>query len=142
VEPTDFLKTAKLLKTHAQEPHLRTSISRSYYGAFLYFREHLRALGLEKTKKPSLDAHAFVIQCLGFSQVTEGSKASKYLHDLQQVREDADYHLDKKFSQNDAEDTFVKARKVINDYQKNITAEKEKQLIENATGFAKRKSWI
>lgn len=74
--------------------------------------------------------------------MSEGSKASKYLHYLQQVREDADYQLDKKFSQNDAEDTFVKAKKVIADYDRNITPEKEKELIDKATSFAKGKSWI
>jgi len=143
VEPTDFFKTAKLLETRAdQEAHIRTSIGRSYYAALLYFREWFRKKGLIKKKKPSQNTHAFVIQCLGFSQVSEGSKASQYLHDLQQVREDADYHLDKKLSQNDAEDTLEKARKVIDDYNENITAEKEKKLIEKATDFAKRKSWI
>jgi len=108
----------------------------------LFFREWLKARGLEKKIKPSQDTHAFVNQCLGFSQVSEGCKASKYLRDLQQIREDADYHLDKMLSKNDAEDTFVKARKVVDNYQKDITAAKEKELIEKATGFAKRKSWI
>ena len=142
MEPTNFFKTAELLKSHTEESHLRTSVGRSYYAAFLYFREHLRSLGLEKKIKPKADAHAFIIQCLGFSQVSEGNKASKYLHDLQQVREDADYQLDKKFLQNDAEDAFVKAKKVIADYDKNITLEKEKKLIEKAISFAKGKSWI
>lgn len=142
MEPTNFFKTAELLKAHTEEAHLRTSIGRSYYAAFLYFRERLKSLGLEKKIKPNLDAHAFVIQCLGFSQMSEGSKASKYLHDLQQVREDADYQLDKEFLQNEAEDTFVKAKKVIADYKKNITPEKEKELIDKATSFAKTKPWI
>lgn len=143
MEPTDFFKTAKLLKTHAkEEAHVRTSIGRSYYAAFLFFREWLRTRGLEKKIKPSQDTHAFVNQCLGFSQVSEGCKASKYLRDLQQVREDADYHLDKKLSKNDAEDTFVRAIKVVDNYQKDITTAKEKELVEKATDFAKRKSWI
>ena len=141
MEPTDFFITAELLKTQVnEEAHIRTSISRSYYAAFLYFKEWLKAHGLEKKIKPSQGIHAFVIQCLGFSQVSEGQKASKYLHDLQQRREDADYHLDKKFSQNDAEDAFACARKVVDDY--NITVAKESELIENARNFAIQKSWI
>lgn len=141
MDPTDFFKTAELLKTHTEEAHLRTSIGRSYYAAFLYFRERLRSLGLKK-KNPNLNAHAFVIQCLGFSQVSEGSKASKYLHDLQQVREDADYHLDKKLSPNDAADALVNARKVIDDYKANITPTKETKLVKGASSHAKSKDWL
>lgn len=130
MEPTDFFKTAKLLKTYAkEEAHVRTSIGRSYYAAFLFFREWLRTRGLEKKIKPSQDNHAFVIQCLAFSRVSEGSKASQYLHDLQQVREDADYRLDKKLSKNDAEDTFVKARKAVDNIKKISPLQKKKNSL-------------
>lgn len=142
MNPTDFFKTAELLKTHDEEAHLRTCIGRSYYAAFLYFREYLKLRGLEKKKYPTQGIHYFVIQCLGSSNVSKGSKASKYLHDLQQLREDADYNLEKKFSRNDAEDVFVRARKVIADYNQNITPEEEKELIQQAIAFAKRKDWI
>jgi uncharacterized protein (UPF0332 family) len=142
VDPTDFFKTAELLKLHAEETHLRTSISRSYYAAFLYFRERLRKLGLEKKRKPNFDAHAFVIQCLGYSQVQESNKASKYLHDLQQLREDADYHLGRTFSQNEAEDALAKAKKIVTDYEKNITPTKERTIFDNASAYARRKDWI
>jgi uncharacterized protein (UPF0332 family) len=142
VDPIDFFKTAELLKSHTEESHLRTSVGRSYYAAFLYFRERLRSLGLEKKINRNRDTHVFVIQCLGFSQVPEGMKASKYLHDLQQTREDADYQLDKEFVPNDAKDAFDKAKKVIANYNKNITSEKEKELIGKATLYAKGKSWI
>ena len=137
-----FLKTAELLKEQTDEEHLRTSIGRSYYAAFLYFRERLKQIGLEKTKHPSREAHAFVIQCLQWSEVKEGTKVSRYLSDLQQIREDADYELDKSFSQNDADDTFLKAQKVINDYVQNITTEKETTLLNKASAFAKRKDWL
>lgn len=142
MEPTNFFKTAELLKTHVEEAHLRTSIGRSYYAAFLYFRERLKSCGLEKKKQPNQDAHAFVIQCLQSSNVLEGSKASGYLRDMRQLRTDADYHLDKKFSQNDADDAFVIANKAIEDYTRNITPEQEMKLIQKATDFAKLKGWI
>lgn len=143
MDPTDFLKTAELLKTHIEEAHLRTSIGRSYYAAFLYFRERLRFHGLEKKKQPSQEAHAFVIQCLQKSNVQEGKKASTCLYDLRQLRTDADYRLNKKFSQNDADDAFAKAKNVIDDYTNNITPEQEMQLIQNASNFAiKTKGWI
>jgi uncharacterized protein (UPF0332 family) len=142
VESTDFFKTAKLLKTHIEEAHLRTSIGRSYYAAFLYFREYLKSLGLEKKKNPNRDVHIFVIQCLQYSNVPEGNKASTYLHDLQQLREDADYCLNRPFSKNDADDAFAKANKAIADYTRNITPEQETKLIQKASDFAKLKDWI
>ena len=121
---------------------MRTSAGRSYYAAFLYFRERLKQIGLEKTRKPGQQAHAFVIQCLQFCEVTEGTKASQYLRDLQQVREDADYHLEIPFVQNNANDAFLKAQKVINDYKHNISSEKETTLLEKASAYAKGKCWI
>ncbi len=130
MDPTDFFKTAELLKTYVkEEAHLRTSIGRSYYAAFLYFREYLKLRGVEKKKNPTQGVHTFVIQCLSSSNVPEGRKASTYLHDLRQLRTDADYRLDKKFSQNDADDVFKRARKAIDDYNQNITPEEEKELI-------------
>ncbi len=142
MDPADFLKTAKLLKTQTEQAHLRTSAGRSYYAALLYFREYFKHLGLEKTKQPSKEAHAFVIQCLQFSNVNECVKAAQYLRDLQQVREDADYHLDREFSQSEAEDAFLKAQKVLSEYEKEITTEKEETLCKNAMAFAKLKGWI
>ena len=142
MKPKDFFKTAELLKKKTDEAHLRTSVGRSYYAAFLHFREYLKSHGLCKGIKPRQDAHVFVNQCLGFSQVSEGNKASAYLRDLQQRREDADYHLDEELSQNDAEDALLNAKKVIEDYHTEMTPEKEKTLIENATCFAKNKNWV
>ena len=142
MDPSEFLKTAELLKSQTEQAHLRTSIGRSYYAVFLYFRERFRRLGLEKTKHPGRDEHAFVIQCLRFCGVTEGVKASQYLNDLQQVREDADYHLDRIFSQNDADDAFAKAKRVITDYEESVTPNKEKSLIDNALAHARLKDWI
>ena len=142
MEPTDFLKTAELLKSQSEEAHLRTSAGRSYYTAFLFFREHFKELGLQKTKQPNREIHAFVIQCLQFSNVTEYVKYAQYIRDLQQVREDADYHIEKEFTQNDAEDAFAKVKTLISDYRDKITPEKKKLFYDNAFEFAKMKDWI
>lgn len=142
MEPTQFFTTAELLKDKPGESHLRTSVGRSYYAAFLYFREYLKSLGLEKKKNLTQDVHRFVIQCLQYSNVPEGSKASKYLHDLRQLRTDADYRLDKKFSQNDADDAFAKAKATIDNYTRSITPQREAELIRQATVHAKQKDWI
>ncbi len=142
MDPRDFFETAKLLKTHSSEEHLRTSVGRSYYAAFLYFREYLKKLGLEKVRNPRNDAHAFVINCLQFSGVTEGCEASTRLKDLQQRREDADYKLEKTVSPEDAGDTLVLAEKVIDKYHTDITSEKEARLLSGARRHAKFKHWI
>ena len=142
MEPAEFFKTAELLKAQSEQAHLRTSAGRSYYAAFLYFRERLKQIGLEKTKQPGQHVHAFVIQCLQFSEVTECVQASQYLRDLQQIREDADYHLEMAFSQNDADDAFLKAQKVVSDYNRKMTPEKEKALLEKASAYARLKDWL
>jgi len=142
VNAISFLRTAELLKKQTDEAHLRTSIGRSYYATFLYFRERLKKIGLEKNKQPEREAHIFVIKCLEWSQLKEGTKASRYLRDLQQLREDADYDLETTFSQNDADDAFLKAKKVIDDYKQNITPEKETTLLNKASTSAKLKDWL
>ena len=142
MEPTDFLKTAELLKSQNEQAHLRTSAGRSYYAAFLFFRERFKSLGLEKKKQPKMGVHAFVTQCLQYSEVTECTKAAQYLRDLQQIREDADYHIEKDFSQNDAEDAFVRVQTLLKDFRKNMTPEKDRLFYNNAKTFAKLKKWI
>jgi hypothetical protein len=136
MEPSEFFKTAELLKAQSEQAHLRTSVGRSYYAALLHFRDRLKKIGLEKTKQPGYGAHAFVIQCLQYSEVTECVQVSQYLRDLQQIREDADYHLEMTFSQNDADDAFLKAQKVIEDYEQNMTTEKETSLLAKASAYA------
>jgi uncharacterized protein (UPF0332 family) len=144
MDPIDFLETADLLKKKNHQGHLRTSIGRSYYATFLYFRERLKSKGLVKIIKPKSDVHSFVINCLQYSHIAEGSKAARYLKDLQQAREDADYDLDKVLDPNDAKDAFERARKAIKDYIDNIgiPPDKEDQLIAKAKEHAKLKDWI
>jgi hypothetical protein len=141
VEPKQFFITAELLKDMPSESHLRTSVGRSYYAAFLYFREHLKKLGLEKKKNPAHEIHEFVVQCLEFSGITEGAKAAELLRDLRRVRTDADYRLDIAFSQKVAEDAYIKATAVVADYEKDITPAKQETLKQNALAHARRKNW-
>ncbi|MBN2018708.1 MAG: hypothetical protein JW749_00610 [Sedimentisphaerales bacterium] len=141
MNPTDFFKTASLLRNKKHQEHLRTSIGRSYYATLLYFRERLKSKGLEKTIQPTQSIHAFVIDCLQYSEISEGQKAAIYLRDLQQVRENADYQLDMVFKRNDADDALKKAKTALVDYGK-ITNERENQLVAKATVYAQKKSWI
>jgi uncharacterized protein (UPF0332 family) len=142
VDPKQFFTTAELLKDKPNESHLRTSVGRSYYAAFLYFRELLRNLGLEKKKNPAHEAHEFVVQCLQFSRTVEGEKAAEYLRDLRRVRTDADYHLNIAFSEKDADYAYVRATRVVADYERGITPAKKKILRHNAMAHARQKGWV
>ncbi|MCK4795230.1 MAG: hypothetical protein KAV87_66485 [Desulfobacteraceae bacterium] len=142
MEPCDFHKTAELLKDCVEESHRRTSISRSYYGVFLYFREFFAKKGLTKQKKKKQDPHAFVCNCLQFCEVKEGAKAAMRLKDLYQWRSDADYDLDKTFSDADANDRLDDARQTINDFKSTLTPTKTMGILKGATNHAKAKGWI
>jgi len=124
VEPTDFLKTAELLASEQEESHLRTSIGRSYYSAYLHFREYLRKLGFVNKK---YESHFFVSNLLSNSKNNEAIRVSAILNDLKQVRTDADYELDISISVNEAKDTLAKARKVINDFV--LTKDTEAEIV-------------
>jgi len=142
VKPTDFFKTAELLKSQTSEAHLRTSVGRSYYATFLYFREYLADLGLRKRVKRHSDAHAFVVQCLQFSSVEPAREAATNLSNLKQLREDADYNLRQSISQRQAEDAIAIGKRAISNYKSQITSSEEKILIKTARKFAKNKDWI
>ena len=142
MDPREFYETAELLKNHSEQPHIRTSIGRAYYGTFLYFREFLIQNGLEKKKQPSKDIHAFVTECLQFSNVPEGAKAAVRLKALFQSRRDADYNLRMSFTPADSNDRLDEAKKTISDFEQTATPEKKQNIIKNATDFARRKDWI
>ena len=140
--PEDFFKTCELLLDHDEEPHRRTIVGRAYYAAFLYFREYLKTRGLTKKLQPRNEAHEFVIQCLGFSNVREASIASAQLQDLQQKRHDADYDLGREVSQADAEDALCLGKSIISCFEKSVTPEAIALLVRNATAHAKLRNWI
>lgn len=137
---TDFLNTASLLKNRGEECHIRTSISRSYYGLFLYFREFL-ATG-EIRKKDKRLVHSFVRQCLLRCEVKEAKKISRKLADLFGRRSRADYDLAKRFSTADSSDCLKIATSTINYFENTIPrAEKEAMLLD-AKNYAKKEGLI
>jgi len=142
MEPRDFHTTAEFLKDFSEEPHIRTSISRSYYGVFLYFRDFLAKNGLTKKKNKKCDVHAFIKNCLQFCQVREGNIAAVHINNLAQWRTDADYDLDKTFLNTDSRAQFNDAKQVIENFERDITSEKTKKILKFATDHAKWKGWI
>ena len=137
MNPKDFFKTAKFLNSHnAPEAHFRTSISRSYYGIYLYLRDYLNSHGICKIKSPGQQVHLFVRDVLQNSNSTEGSKLGETLGDLSQLRKDADYDLKKSFTFEDSEMALCMAQDAISDYDKIDSAE-ETKLLQNAKARAK-----
>lgn len=137
MNPKDFFKTAELLNTYnTQEAHFRTSIGRSYYGIYLYFRDHLNSHEVRKIKYPGQQVHLFVRDVLQNSNSTEGSKLGETLGDLSQLRKDADYDLTKPFTFEDSEMALCMAQDAISDYDKIDSAE-ESKLLQNAKARAK-----
>ena len=93
MNPTDFFKTAELLKNETEQAHIRSSISRSYYGVFLYFRKFLNDNGIKK--KDKRDVHFFVFKCLEQSKAVIGETVAVRLYNLRGDRSIADYDLTK-----------------------------------------------
>ncbi len=64
------------------------------------------------------------------------------LRDLFQWRNDADYDLNKTFSDADANDRLDDARQTINDFKSTLTPTKTMGILKGATNHAKVKGWI
>ena len=127
MDPKDFFKTAKKLKDSDLESDLRTSMGRSYYAVFLYFRDYLANLGLKNRDNKSV--HFFVQACLSNSQIKKAQQLSTILGNLHGKRKKADYNLNESISLNEANDTYEDALESIVDFS--ITCEDETKLIEN-----------
>jgi len=91
-EPSEFLTVAEQLirdSKYKNQGGFRTSISRSYYAAFLVIRKKLEESGVSLSQ--SYEQHQDVINELMSKGYTDiGNK----LHSLRDKRNDADYHLD------------------------------------------------
>jgi hypothetical protein len=142
IEPTDFHKTAEFLKDKKDEWHVRTSVNRSYYGAFLYFREFLSKRGVDIPKPTKKSQHKFIIECFEKSK-TEAEPSNKIqigqiwnkLKTLFDNRIKADYRLDLRFPPNYSEDSLRCAKTTIEDFNKLNGSATEKLIIEVATRY-------
>jgi len=135
LNPEEFFKTAEKLKDSDEESDLRTSIGRSYYAIFLYFREYLSKLGVVSKRKK--DVHFFVQACLSNSRVKEAQTLSTELHELKQKRTKADYKLNVKITPREAADTLKDAQEAVDKFRSSMTSDKENILVVNAKQFAR-----
>ena len=141
--PTDFHKTAELLKDKHKECHIRTSITRSYYGVFLHLRDFL-AQGDIKKREPTRSIHTFVQVCFLESRVTEGETIGANLSHLRRAREDADYELGQRIERDRSQDCFKTAKRTIAQLEKLIAcnAQARKKILKNARIAAQKRKWL
>lgn len=90
-EPSDFLTIAEQLISdprYRNQAGFRTSVSRSYYAAFLVVRKKLEDLGV--SVKQGYEQHQDVINMIMSKGHTNVGNKLRHLRDK---RNDADYHL-------------------------------------------------
>jgi uncharacterized protein (UPF0332 family) len=141
IDPIKFLGVAGELKDHQSEEYRRTSVNRSYYAVFLYFRDYLNRTGVSKDNQSKHDIHEFVIQCLSYSNTRPGSIVGQKLNDLRQYRNHSDYEINNIFLC-DSSSVHKIAQGIITDFNRDINQQVEDALIQAATKHAQLKGWI
>lgn len=141
MDPKDFLSTARNLKDSTSESDIRTSIGRSYYSVFLYLREQLKSLGIEKQVYPEREAHEFISYSLEFCNIKEGSKIGNKLRSLRQYRKDADYNLSIAFSNTTSDDILLQSMSLIKEFE-NLNPGTRSSIALGAKKVAILKNWM
>jgi uncharacterized protein (UPF0332 family) len=126
MDPIDFFKTAAYLKDHKDEPHIRTSISRSYYAVHLHIRHFISHTFLAG-KKIRNDPHKTVLKCLQQCQAEDIKNIGVMLSDLLTARTDADYEMSKNISPNHCQDIYDQANELLIEFEKKIAMPTNRQ---------------
>ena len=155
IDPTDFHKTAELLKGEAEEWHVRTVVNRSYYWLFLFCREFLASNGVQLPDRKKKSQHQFVIECFEESKkpASKGGRDSgknsgsknkdeiqrrvvgqiwNRLRTLFQNRIYADYRLDLRFPPSYSQDGLRHAQTALQDLESLSGSATEKHIIDTA----------
>jgi len=154
INPTDFYKTAGLLANSNDECHIRTSISRSYYGLFLYIRDYLVSQGVKLPPHNEKSHHSFIRECIKKSRFYKDKKESgntnkkgvdkiivgilKRFETLQSNRFRADYELTLLYRQKDSEDNLRLAKTAVDDIQKLQDTGRKKHIVSIANLHASK----
>ena len=138
--PKLFIELAQSLikKRDYSEAGARTAISRIYYGTFLIIREEIdKILNQENTDMGSKNiwndlkkqawVHAIIIEILKKTDKTMGDK----LFALRRNRNESDYEIDKEINWYIAEDTLIKAERLLKDFQTKLPQLSKKLENEN-----------
>lgn len=92
--PLDFLNFVKNLSTtNYHEARVRTIIGRAYYATFLKMREWLKDKGYDFPSGISEPHNHRLVQDYLFQEIQQRGPKDR-LHELRQLRNDADYNLD------------------------------------------------
>ncbi len=114
-ELINFQKTS-----YIKEAYFRTSISRSYYGAFCLSRNFLERKGISLIPKDK-SVHQFVIEKYRYSNNSIEREIGKKLDRLRKERNDSDYNDRKKVKSQNAVRAYNKSKKILK-LLKNIKA--------------------
>lgn len=132
VTPRQFLALAQTLIRNHDEMHLRTAVNRSYYGAYHCCKQVQDTYCSTVITKGKGGSHEQLIHALlncplpdqnepAKKRAEQIQKLGKNLKTCKLIRVNADYHIVKKFSINDAE-YAVKLSKEILDTAEQILA--------------------
>lgn len=111
----DFVRSIRSLGQRKTQPFLRTSISRSYYAAFLHIRDEFK-----KYCKPKyIERHENLISLLQCSDYQDCSAIiGGPLDSLRDKRKEADYVMDRTVSLRESEAGYASAKYLIRDFGK------------------------
>jgi len=107
----EYVKLAEELSENQNEAHLRSAISRAYYGVFCISRNK-KAFKNYKLKKGE-NIHWMVINAYKNSPNYNDELAGKYLDELRKNRNNADYDEDKNIDKGLAERAIHKAKEIL-----------------------------
>ena len=92
--PENFLTLAKKLAPSDQEVERRCAVSRAYYAALHWAREHVEKCPPLEVGEERIGSHERVLKRLrGYRESKDARKAAYVLADLKTKREGADYEL-------------------------------------------------
>ena len=111
--PHDFLALVRNLSTsNHQEARIRTIISRAYYATFLMMREWLKTKGYKFPKGKKESSNHEKVQDFLFDEIQQRGPKDR-LHKLRQLRNDADYDLNKQLSSSHVQKAMALADSII-----------------------------
>lgn len=111
--PLDFLTFVKNLSTtNHHEARVRTIIGRAYYATFLKMREWLEDRGCHFPSGISEPQNHRLVQDYLFREIQQRGPKDK-LHELRQLRNDADYNLDIQLTTREAQRAIRLAENIL-----------------------------
>jgi uncharacterized protein (UPF0332 family) len=114
MNPQDFIKTAEYLQKDNTEASVRSVVSRAYYGMILHVKSEIEYL-LKKNFGKGENVHELIPRYLKNSSLEKATVLAEDIQDFRDIRNDADYNMDKKFTEMHKAQ-IVRARAIIEQF--------------------------